>query len=250
MTLCYSKAAATSSASEMHKLYTLYGKAVITTGRLQLALENGLTIEQVDTSDWKVAKAFTTKSLEPMKVLALGRWYGLRWNDLLTSYAAEFEKYKLMEWLLKCGCPWNPGSCLLMDIRRIEHMKQLRAITGPWPIDRLNGISWSAALHDCALDTVKWCREQGAAWPESFYDHTNAPYGNCWSLNCVEWALANGSTWLTWRCQDLAPHQFHCRLGIQVADHSEDACKGGYCDRRKANELFVWAHENGCPCTC
>jgi hypothetical protein len=67
-------------------------------------------------------------------------------------------------------------------------------------------------------------------------------------LRCVQWALANGSTWLTWRCQDLAAGHYDC--GSDHAEHSDDTCVHTNCDRKHAMELLQWAHENGCPCTC
>eukprot|EP00953_Heterococcus_sp_UTEX-ZZ885_P003794 2561-Heterococcus_DN1.PRE.1 len=71
-----------------------------------------------------------------------------------------------------------------------------------------------AAKND-ELDTAKWCREQGAAWPSEFIGMYN-----CWSWRCVQWALANGCMWAGWRCQDLAPQPYAC--GSDGAEHSDD----------------------------
>jgi hypothetical protein len=55
----------------------------------------------------------------------------------------------------------------------------------------------------------------------------------CWSVAAVQWALARGSGWLEWKCEDYAAVKF------------EDV---GF--RQHATELLEWAHANGCPCTC
>jgi hypothetical protein len=72
--------------------YTSCSSIVATADRLQLALDSGLTIELLDTSSWDVAFAFITDSLESRVVLALGRLYGLKWNNLLTQCAAQCKK--------------------------------------------------------------------------------------------------------------------------------------------------------------
>eukprot|EP00953_Heterococcus_sp_UTEX-ZZ885_P008668 5174-Heterococcus_DN1.PRE.6 len=222
----------------------------MTAARLQLALDNGLAVAQLQAADHLVlSDAIVNNSLEPMEAITLARLYGLAWNTSLTEYAACFKKYELLKWLRKCGCPWDLEDIITNahDNAELKDFKDLRAITGPWPVAALTNMSHFAALYD-ELDTVKWCREQGAEWPKSFYDIRYAPNGKCWPLRCIQWAIANGSTWLTWRCQDLAPQQYHCKLG--VAEHNDDASRGHDCFRNAAIELFRWAHENGRPCTC
>eukprot|EP00953_Heterococcus_sp_UTEX-ZZ885_P008670 5174-Heterococcus_DN1.PRE.8 len=121
---------------------------------------------------------------------------------------------------------------------------------GPWDDQQLSLHLWYAGVDD-ELDVVKWLHEQGAGWPTGFYNLKDVSNSHCWSLRCVQWALATGSTWLVWRCQDLAPEHYHCNSGgtEHSADHSDDTCSPK-CDRKYAAELFQWAHENGCPCTC
>jgi hypothetical protein len=110
-----------------------------TAARLQLALDNGLSIELLEKSQWRVSSSIVCCSLEPIAVLTLARVYGLQWNPLLTFYAAVHKKYELLRWLHKCGYP--------LDLRLIindadansnlEHMKQIRALTGPWPAEQV-----------------------------------------------------------------------------------------------------------------
>jgi hypothetical protein len=224
---------------------------VATAARWQLALDNGLTIAKCEARQYRLARALIDVSLESMKVITLARLYGMQWNYGLTQCAAMSRKYELLKWLHKCGWAWDPDvimetACDTSD--DIEQLKQLHAITGPWPAESRTGLMQHAALND-ALDTVKWCHEQGAEWPDSFYDSYLAPHRDCWSVQCAQWALANGSTWLIWRCQNLAPEHYDCRS--EGAEHDDQACTcAGACPRKQAAELFKWAHENGCPCTC
>jgi hypothetical protein len=227
--------------------YTSCMSIVATAARLQIALDNGLTIEKLAQVGYRLASSIVATSLEPKQVLMLARLYGMQWTNDLTGLAAFYAKYELLKWLHSCGCPWDLEGIIddmldnLFETDDLEHIEQLYSITCPWPADRFTDVLLQAARYN-SLDTVKWCREQRAEWPErSRY----ATEGEIWSLRCVEWAIANGSTWLTWRCQDLAPEHYNC----PCAEHSDESCTS-LCDRKIAAEVFEWAHENGCPCTC
>jgi hypothetical protein len=191
----------------MRPPYTSCSNIVATAARLQLALDNGLPIELLDTANWNVVVSLTTRPSEPTEVLTLARLYGLQWNNLLTQCAAQCKQYELLRWLRKCGCSWDLVVILdeIVDTSDdLDHLKQLRAITGPWPAEHLATMLCYAGRHDDAdaLDTAKWLREQGAAWPKSFYDsHQDAGRSSCWCAINVHWALTNGSTWLMWRCK-------------------------------------------------
>jgi glycerophosphoryl diester phosphodiesterase len=54
-----------------------------------------------------------------------------------------------------------------------------------------------------------------------------------WSVSAVQWALACGSGWLRWKCEDY------------TADNYTTVQR-----KQQATELQEWAHANGCPCTC
>jgi hypothetical protein len=200
MTLCHNKAVTTAK-TDTHKFHTLHSNTVMTESRLQLALDNGLTIERLRIGSSPLADSIIVRSLEPMKVLTLARLYGIAWNDVLTQRAAETRQYELLKWLLKYGCPCDLDEVLDAlrnnDNDDLEHMKQLRAIAGPWPSVQVNIMMRRAGRQD-ELDTAKWCHEQGAVWPDSFHDADESPYGDCWSSRCVQWAIATGSTWLEW----------------------------------------------------
>ena len=78
---------------------------------------------------------------------------------------------------------------------------------------------------------------EGAEWPSSFIGEQlirgTGSLRSCWDCDAVAWALSKGYSWGEWRCQDLAP-------GLYT---DED-------NRADAVDLFEWAHENDCPCTC
>jgi hypothetical protein len=59
------------------------------------------------------------------------------------------------------------------------------------------------------------------------------PIKQCWSLEAVQWAVAAGSGWLDWHCEDYAAGNF----SVLVA-------------QQNATAVLEWAQSNGCPCTC
>jgi hypothetical protein len=197
-----------------------------------------------------LAEAMICRSLQPVKVIKLARLYGMQWHDRLAECAACDCKYELLKWLHNFGCPWNIYQTVEDALygNDLEHVKRLHAITGPWSQDLLADYMSFAGRYNDEVDAVEWLREQEAPWPECFYDMGNTPHGHCWSLRCVQWAIANGSSRGTWRCQDLAPEHYHC--GSNSAGHNDDTCTDRPCYRKQACMLFFWAHENGCPCTC
>jgi hypothetical protein len=92
------------------------------------------------------------------------------------------------------------------------------------------------------LAAAKWLKAQGAGWPATFAGHYTIAVANasrneiirqCWGLSTVQWAVASGSGWLNWRCQDYIADVLKYR----------DA-------HRNATAMLPWAHANGCPCTC
>jgi hypothetical protein len=237
------------------KLHTLHMNTVVTASRLQVALDSGLTIQklQQNVSDYSLEDAIIEQSLEPIAVLTLARVYGLQWTAKLPNLAAEYKQYDLLIWLVKCGCTLDLQQ--IMDFAseddELEHMKRLHAITGPWRVhEETCTLMMNYAGLIGSINTLQWWRDLGVAWPTSFYrvSDPSRSMHDCWSLNCMQWAIANGSTWLVWRCQDLAPYMYSC-IGSGCAEHSDDTCYDS-CNRKGAAELFKWAHENGCPCTC
>jgi hypothetical protein len=252
MKLCGSTAAGADSTGVARELYTLHTNTVISESRLQLALDNGLAVQQLNLTHPVLVMTIFCRSFEPKKVLTLARLYGSAWSECTPACAAAATKYDMLMWLLKCGCPLDlVGMLEEANNSRygLDHLKTLRAITGPWPAKELAIMLWCAGRHD-ELDTVKWLCEQAAAWPKSYCKTATGQWSECWSLRCVQWALANGSAFLEWRCQDLVAHQYYCKLGVDDHTDDTDTCKAHNCSRKNAIELCQWAHENGCPCTC
>jgi hypothetical protein len=170
---------------------TFHRNMLMSVSRLQLALDNGVTIAQLAIDGWELADAIVNKSVEPIAVLTLARVYGLQWDEWLTKLAVASEKYELLKWLLKCGCPCDLDA-ILVNID-FDHFKRVRAAICRWPVDKLTELMDRAALYN-DLDIAKWCREQGAEWPRDFF-HMQGTL-RVWPLRFVQWAIANGSTWL------------------------------------------------------
>eukprot|EP00953_Heterococcus_sp_UTEX-ZZ885_P008676 5175-Heterococcus_DN1.PRE.5 len=129
--------------------YTSCSSIVMTAARLQVALDNGLTVAQLQAADHLIlSDAIVNNSLEPMEAITLARLYGLAWNTSLTEYAACFKKYELLKWLRKCGCPWDLEDIITNahDNAELKDFKDLRAITGPWPVATLTNMTNFAAL--------------------------------------------------------------------------------------------------------
>jgi hypothetical protein len=77
---------------------------------------------------------------------------------------------------------------------------------------------------------------EGAEWPSSFFgeqsvDAEFARYS--WHFRAVAWAISKGYGWGMWRYQ-------HYAAELYTEEYN----------RQNAEDLFEWAHENGCPCTC
>jgi hypothetical protein len=156
---------------------------------------------------------------------------------MLCSGAAAFNKLALLQWLHSHSCPWHEelvlhyaGSC-----GSIAMLEWLQTATAPWSCDTKQDMLTDAGCHN-ELDVVKWLRDQGAIWPVAFtlcIQYTDRTLQKCWSVSAVQWALACGSGWLEWDCEDYAADKYsHAHYQKQAA------------------ELLEWAHANRCPCTC
>jgi hypothetical protein len=150
--------------------YTSRSSIVATADRLQLALDNGLTIDKLSKCDWQMARAIATFSLEPIAVLTLARCYGLEWNEGLSFYAAPAGKLELMQWMHKCGCPIEPDLVIdaavrgsRLDVLTWVYKQFASSFTAELKREQLWRAGW---LHK--LPIVKWLREHGADWPEAF----------------------------------------------------------------------------------
>jgi hypothetical protein len=149
---------------------------------------------------------------------------------------------------------------MLVRNENIEMLKFLRNITPKWRYKDLQHLLHAAGSAE-RFTSAKWLRDIGAAWPDSFYrtasEHIRG-VNECWSVAAVQWALADGCSWGDWQCSKLMPELYTCRAsydsryrdGKLVYNEQQCECPGERCMKRNAIELFKWAHENGCPCTC
>eukprot|EP00953_Heterococcus_sp_UTEX-ZZ885_P006165 3788-Heterococcus_DN1.PRE.2 len=236
--LCYSEAETQSNAKHAQsKCTTCYRSALMTAPRLQLALKGTVTVEQLQATTGAFAENVIRYSLEPVEVLSLLKLHDLEWNSALCDAAVFCGKIALLQWLHECGCPWHERTVLRYAIGRgdLDMLKWLQEATGPWPTGLIKSMLWIAG-HRNYLHIVQWLHAQETAWPKKLYgtaEYHNKPVNVCWSARVVKWALAHGCSWGDWQCQQLAPQRYS---------------EGFF--RDMAVELFAWAHENGCPCTC
>jgi hypothetical protein len=93
---------------------------------------------------------------------------------------------------------------------------------------------WFAGVNN-KLETVKWLYSEGAALPSSFFQTVGAGdalVNTFWPARIVSFAVAVSGKWGEWQCNKFAPAAYHKN------------------SKRSLCTLFVWAHKNGCPCTC
>jgi hypothetical protein len=239
--LCYSKA---TRGDKTVKLRTSYESAARTAGRLQLALDCGLTVANLQKNHIASACALIRTSLEPVAVLILARTYGLQWTTDYTRNAAAGNDAQLLQWLLKCGCPYDV-SRIAFWVRQHGNADLLECChaKAPVPADLKQQLLLFAGKRG-QLPILKWLHDTDTAWPATFYnDHC------CWAV-LVQWALTNGCEWGSWKCQLATPANFCCLTSFRAGEHNDAECTAKWCPQRQAAALFAWAHENGCPCSC
>eukprot|EP00953_Heterococcus_sp_UTEX-ZZ885_P008669 5174-Heterococcus_DN1.PRE.7 len=196
-------------------------------------------------SDYAVAKAPDTWTEHRNQV------------DLVDQAAARSGKLELLQWMHKCGCRFEPDVVICAAVERdyVDVVAWLcEQFATSFAADFKQGLLWRAGWLD-NLSVAQCLREHGAEWPEAFCCNANLttfqPLGDhsagCWSLQCVQWAIANGCTWGQWRCHDYNVTLYTCCC--PGGDH-EGLTGSKLCDRWQAAATFEWAQENGCPCTC
>jgi hypothetical protein len=216
---------------------------IITKARLQLALDSNLRLADLQRRNGVIAPLIMKHSLEPRKVLALARCYGLKWCKSFTLQAAKCEQLEVLQWLHKCGCPTVINWAVYKgQVRILAWVCSVKA--DPCGDDLLHR-SLTQAGRAGSMFAVEWLRAQGARWPDSFVAYDCYPQmGNkCGSLDAVMWALANRCTWGNWRCQDLAPDPVRSDSifrGPELLIDGQTYVSG----LEMAAELFMWAHQN------
>jgi hypothetical protein len=235
LSMCYKAR----GSNDEHAFQTSHRSSFVTAARFSIALQNGLHMPNADEAS-KFFDDLPSISQQPIKVLTLARVHGAAWTEELCRAAAYFGDFKLLKWLHSSGCPWYVPEVAIGAIRGQRRDYELIL---PWLLS--TEAEWSQECKDDLLaeaggvydvKAMELMIDQGAEWPSSF---TGKHYvleenvNTCWNYEAVRWALSKSCSWGLWRCQDLAPELY-----------TDD----GY--RVDAIDLFEWAHENDCPCTC
>jgi hypothetical protein len=186
----------------------------------------------------KYASLICLHSQEPERVATVLRLHGVPWDNAMFRQAAYLGNLALLHWLHSNGCQWDQGNILANASRggSVAMLQWLVSVTAPWSERAMTGMLNAAACCD-RLAAAQLLRARGAPWPDAFAsDYEDTIYGvikQCWSLTLVQWAVASGSDWREWKCEDSDADKY--RLPNQ---------------KQQATDVLQWAHANGCPCTC
>jgi hypothetical protein len=221
------------------KLVTRLRNTLVSTKRLWYAKNHGLCVKDLglDLSTSRYARMFETNCSEPCEVITILRLWGVQWGHELCAAAASSAQLSFLQWLHRYDCPWDEEFLLYAASRggSVAMLKWLQKVTAPWLANVLLVMLDKAATFGQS-GAAEWLRQQDAAWPAAFaYEYWSAdagPDSRCWSLPLVQWAMASGSGWLYWRCEDYAATNYTQQWQQQAA------------------AVLDWAHANGCPCTC
>jgi hypothetical protein len=207
--------------------------------RLQHAALNGFHIADLNITLEKYADLICKHSFEPERVVELLRVHGVPWDNMVCRYAACYNRLHLLQWLHMNDCQWNERNVLYnaSTSGSVTMLDWLLTVTAPWTDSTKLELLERAAWFD-KLAAVQWLRARGAAWPTKFTGQyssrrTKGTVKECWSLSAVQWAVASGSGWLDWHCDDYAEANY---TRVDAKQHAAD--------------VLMWAHANGCPCTC
>jgi hypothetical protein len=234
----------------------------MTAARFQLAMDCGCDVAAMQESPTRLARYIVYDSLETQSVLTLAKMYDYKWSKDLTFFACQRDDLDLLKWLHAHRCPVDVerGSVEPVYSENIEMLEFLCSVTPQWSYKHLQELLYIAGRAQ-RFTSAQWLREVGAAWPDSFYliasQHIRG-VNACWSVAAVKWALSNGCSWGDWQCSKLNPESFACIASYDTRrrdggqEYNEQFCECGdwYCMKRNAIDLFEWAHESGCPCTC
>jgi hypothetical protein len=211
----------------------------VTAARFSLALDHGLTMPHAS----EIANFFedlSLHSLQPIEVLTLARVRGAAWHQDMCIDAAYHGDFELLKWLHASGCPWDAVDVAINAIRSTNGQYELilpwlLSVVKEWSQERKNELLFETGIANDVL-AAELMLQQGAEWPTSFVGEQiikGETVRACWRFQAIVRAFSKGCSWGEWRCQDLAP-------ALYINDDN----------REDAEELFEWAHENDCPCTC
>jgi hypothetical protein len=125
--LCYNK-----SRKQENKLCTRYCSATVSAARLQLALDNNLTIPALEGSRW--AYYGMAHDAEPIKILTVARLRGITWNPKWCRVAAQRQDLELLQWLHSNGCPWSIDEVATAAVYKdsVDTLKWLHSVELEW----------------------------------------------------------------------------------------------------------------------
>jgi hypothetical protein len=235
LSMCYRARAS----KEEHAFETSQKSSFVTAARFSMALDNGLTMPDASNAG-DFFGSLSMLSEEPIAVLTLARVHGAAWHKHYCSRAAYSGDFELLKWLHKLGCPWTPLFVAINAIRSTERQYRLIlpwlfSIVDEWSQADTNTLLAEAGIND-DLVAAGLLLARGAEWPDTIVGQRPLQgriVQSCWRYTAIAWAISKGYCWEGWRCQDLAPELY------TAEDEREDAV-----------DLFKWAHDNGCPCTC
>eukprot|EP00953_Heterococcus_sp_UTEX-ZZ885_P019847 11084-Heterococcus_DN1.PRE.3 len=208
----YLKFCAQSKSKRRKQFVTRRRNVLMTDSRLRLALSCGLAVTDWKFDSWLHAEMLCRHSLEPEKVTTLLRVHGVAWGYSLCHVAAYNNKLSLLQWLHAHTCPWNIDIVLNCASSRgsVAMLDWLLTVIPFWTSNMKQDM-FTVAASDSSLDAMQWLRDHGAVWPTSFSDDiglTDSKVQMCWSVSAVQWALAHGSGWLDWKCEDYAADKY------------------------------------------
>jgi hypothetical protein len=229
---------------------TLHSTSIVTTARFKLALDCGLCIRSEDeqTATKPYFDDLPKFSSDPIGILTLARQRGAAWHSIMSSDAALYGSFELLEWLHESGCPCS-AETVTVHLMRSSRSAERRLITMQHWLQRLpsdfaerqslmNELLFEAGLSK-SFKAAEYLLSEGAEWPVNFSMPdactTKHDFMERWPVESAEWALSRGYSWQGWLCQVVALNE--------AIQHS---------DRAAADALFGWTHSSqvNCPCTC
>ena len=233
---------------------TDWRNAVLSASRVEMAFTHGLSKAVCALPESAFGTHVIQHSSDPTAVLALCD--EMPWTEELATFAAQNEHRVpgLLQWVLDSDCPWDPRIVMRIIINSTgsnwpASLGILKSLWSRKP--RLSSGDKASILEAAGIlgghKVAQWLRHTvDAPWPVTWWyrvserehiDLAGPPVRGTlisWSLNTFRWARAEGAPWGTsWRCQMFDEAWY--RQGNTADD---------------ASDVFTWAHQHGCPCTC
>jgi hypothetical protein len=210
-----------------YKLRTLRKAMVSTAARLQLAVNTGAKLTELDNETFRSSSAsldsaIASSSLEPIAVLTLLRVYGYQWDTVLYAAAAEKGDLELIKWLQQVQRPIAAvykiayACCRSLLPSAVSILQWLYSLQPDWfnNIDDDNVVNKTTLLYSAGDDgnfaVMQWLRcELQADWPSVADIIRNDDAGThvpSWRVDAAIWALDN-SLEFEFECSKLDPEK-------------------------------------------